>query len=239
MIEVFGQAVATDLHRLAFLHDREPDAAVLEDLKGQPFQDLLGIAIRGEDGVKALAVLDEALATLPQPIGAALESLAVDFTAIYLNNTYRAHPTESVWVTEEHLIRQEPMLRVRQWYRRYYLSTDDDQKRADDHLVFELQFLAHLIGLTSQPEAPVDRLLDDAARFMDEHLLRWVGPFAARVAQRCQTQFYAGLVIVTYSYLDELRNLLAEFLDQPRPTPEEIDARLNPKPTPKGATPSC
>jgi len=239
VVQAFGQAVVADLHRLACLHDREVDADILAELRAQPFQELLGLTLKADDGVKSLAVLDEGLATLPSLIdGKALDLLAADFAAIYLNHTIRAHPSESVWVTEEHLVRQEPMLVVRQWYRRYYLSLEDSQGRPDDHLVFELQFLVHLFEQVAQPDAPVDRLLADAAQFLDEHPLRWVGPFTARVAARCQTEFYAGVALVTYAYLDELRSLLAEFLDQPRPTPGEVEARLNPN-AKKGSTPPC
>jgi len=54
--------------------------------------------------------------------------------------------------------------------------------------VLQLQFLAHLFSLDDQQET-----LREAARFLDEHPLRWVEQFARRVAARCQTPFYAGL----------------------------------------------
>jgi TorA maturation chaperone TorD len=49
--------------------------------------------------------------------------------------------------------------------------------------------------------------------------LRWIEEFAERVADRCSTRFYAGLALLTAAYLDELRDLLARLLDQPRPAP--------------------
>lgn len=246
VLEEFGQAVAADLHRLARLHDREPCAETLRDVRQQPFQDLLGLTLRGADGQQALKLLDDALAELPDPVDSGtLDYLAVDYAAIYLNHTIRAYPAESVWVDEEHLVRQEPMLQVQQWYRRYFLTVDDPQRRSDDHLVHELQFLAHLFALAARPGAPVDRLVRDAVTFLDEHTLRWVQPFAARVATRCSTAYFAGLNLVTWSYLDELRDVLAEFLGEARPTPEEVTARLAPKPEPKttrgrkGGMPLC
>ncbi len=92
--------------------------------------------------------------------------------------------------------------------------------RSDDHLVIELRFLAHLLG----SDDPVS--LNEAARFMDEHPLRWVEDFAQRVSARCETRFYAGLALLTAAYLDELRDLLVDLLDSPRPSREEIDARF-------------
>ncbi|MFA7242854.1 MAG: hypothetical protein WC091_22335, partial [Sulfuricellaceae bacterium] len=37
-----------------------------------------------------------------------------------------------------------------------------------------------------------------------------------RVAARCDTQFFAGLAVLTGVYGEELRDVLAELLDQPR-----------------------
>jgi TorA maturation chaperone TorD len=63
----------------------------------------------------------------------------------------------------------------------------------------QLLFIAHL--LTHEvPHAP-----KDAAAFIDHHILRWIEPFSARVAQRCNTQFYAGLALVTAVVLKRLR----------------------------------
>jgi hypothetical protein len=53
--------------------------------------------------------------------------------------------------------------------------------------------------------------------------------FAQRIARRCGTPFYAGLVLVTTTYADELRNILAEILETPRLPGEEIEFRLRRK----------
>ena len=64
-----------------------------------------------------------------------------------------------------------------------------------------------------------------AARFLDEHPLRWVGDFALRVSGRSRSPFYGGLVLVIAAYLDELRDYLAEALDLPRPEPVVEEAQ--------------
>lgn len=64
---------------------------------------------------------------------------------------------------------------------------------------------------------------------MDEHILRWIGDFAKRVSARCASGFYAGLAQLTAVYLEELRDILAEILDQRRPDAEEIEERMRPK----------
>jgi len=93
--------------------------------------------------------------------------------------------------------------------------------RTLDLRMYEMRVSNIEVVRTFDPECP--RIL------MDEHLLRWIGEFARRIGQRCSTRFYAGLALLTAAYLDELRDLLAELTDDPRPTPEEIEERMKPK----------
>jgi TorA maturation chaperone TorD len=148
----------------------------------------------------------------------------VDFAALYLNHSYRASPQESVWIDEENLAMQEPMFEVRKWYQRYGLETENWRVRPDDHLVCQLEFMAILLSDQSSLD-----ILKDVAQFLDEHLLRWIRRFAKCAAQRCENDFYATLAMLTAVYVDELRDLLANALDYPRPTEEEIETRMKMK----------
>jgi TorA maturation chaperone TorD len=114
------------------------------------------------------------------------------------------------------------MFRLRSQYARHGLAVHDWRKRSDDHLVVQLQFVAHLLSVPGNG-------LRDAAHFLDEHLLRWIPEFARRVAGRCDTAFYGGLAMLTAAYLDELRELLGQILGEPRPTAEEVEARFKSK----------
>lgn len=206
------EAVAGDLRTLAALHDAEPDRAMLEELRQAPLQDWLGLRLESDGARAAAGVLDAALTALPRPVDhQSIDELAVDYANIYLTYGYRAAPTESVWLDRENLERQEPMFDIRDWYRHYGLAAEDWCRRTDDHLVLQLVFLAHLFELEQAPEA-----LRDAARFMDRHLLRWIGDFAERVAGRCRTPYFAGLALTTAAYLDELREVLVEVVGEPR-----------------------
>jgi TorA maturation chaperone TorD len=156
--------------------------------------------------------------------GEVLDEIAADYAAIYLNHSIQASPYESVWFDEENLVRQASMFQVREWYRRYDLAAPDWRNRADDHLTLQLQFLAHLFELGQS-----DETFREVAQFMDEHLLRWIGSFAERVASRCDTPFFAGLALLTAVYCEELRDVLVEVLGQPRPSAQEIEARMKPR----------
>ncbi|MDJ0949057.1 MAG: molecular chaperone TorD family protein [Alphaproteobacteria bacterium] len=218
----FCQSVADDLRLLAFLHGQEPGKETLENLREAPFQDRLGLLLRSEIASEALRLLDASLPSKPAPLeDDRIDALAAAYANVYLIYAYRASPCESVWFDDDGLERQEPMFQVRDWYRRFGLAAVDSERRPDDHLVCQLSFVAELFARRGEEDE-----VRAAVQFMDEHLLRWIGQFAGRIAGRCQESFFVGLALVTAAYLEELRDLLAQVLDAPRPSREEIDARL-------------
>lgn len=236
LLRDFRAAVAADLADLAALHDRELDAAALEQLRAAAASGLLRLRLVNGRSREALNLLDEALAELPAALDdTVIDVHAADYADIYLTYGLRAAPNESVWLDEDNLAMQAPMFEVRELYRRHGLQAPDWRRRADDHLVHELQFLAHLMA----PAA--GGTLEEAAAFLDEHLLLWTPDFAARVAQRCATPLYAGLATVTAAYLDELRELLERVLGQPRIPREEVEERrrraTEPDPAPAAFVP--
>lgn len=162
---------------------------------------------------------------LSQPItDSEMDALATDFADIYLNGSYHTSPNESVWLDDEELVCQQPMFDVREWYARHGLEAPNWRKMADDHLVNQLLFIAFLFDKAAVDNNPL--LLEEIATFMDEHLLRWLLPFTTRVAEHCETAFYAYLGLLTSTYADKLRNMLAEILGSPRPSHEEIETRM-------------
>jgi len=224
-LEVFRELVAEDLMTLAVLHDRELDRERILSLWEVAYDGFFGLRLQSHENREALDLFRDGLTDIPGVLDAGtLDLLAAEYADIYLNNGFGASPIESVWIDEDGLIMQEPMFQVRDWYRRFGLAVPDWRNRTDDHLVHQLQFLSRLLG----PEAEEGHL-PEAARFMDEHLLRWIGEFAQRIAQRSSTRLYAGLALLTAAYLEELRELLVELTGEARPSPEEIEERMKPK----------
>lgn len=222
LIAHFRTAVAEDLRELASLHDREMTKEVMEELKRVDFPYNLGLQLQTHAGQEACSLLKQAITEWPETIDEALlDELASDFSSIYLNNAYRASPYESVWLTDEGLTRQAPMIQVREWYKKYEVLVKNWKKRPDDYISLEVEFIGHLMSVDDQLAT-----LKETARFLDEHPLRWFKEFAARVSARCATAFYAGLVIFTVQYLEELRDLLAKILDAPRPSAEDVERRM-------------
>jgi TorA maturation chaperone TorD len=195
--------VADDLQLLALLHNAEPGPELLGALRRRPFAECFALRLSSPEARAALATIDAALAVMPDPVDAqTCDGLAVDFAAIYLTCARRMAPTESYWLTEDHIERQEPMFAVRRWYEHYALVARDWRQRPDDHLVLQLEFVAALL------RDGRDFALRDAARFLDRHLLVWSRDFFAAVAARAETGFYAGLAQLTQAHLDATRDLL-------------------------------
>ena len=224
LLAQFRAAVALDLDILALLHNAELDDATIARLAEAGFPGELGLQLESPAAGAALDLTRRAFAALEQPLGqSARDELAADYAAIYLTYGYQASPCESVWLDQENLGMQAPMFQVRAFYRLFDRAAENWRMRPDDHLCLELQFLAALLRDT-HPEA-----LPEAARFLDEHLLRWLPLFARRVTSRCATPLYAGAASLTEAYCEELRDLLAGVLGQPRPSSEEVESRMKPR----------
>lgn len=216
-----AEALAEDAEALAALHDRELTAQTIAALREVGFPANLGLLPKGEQAQQAWRMMAAALPCEAGP--ATLDRLAADYAAIYLTGAYGASPCESVWLDDDHLACQGPMFALRQLYAAAGLAAADWRKRPDDHLVLQLLYLAHALRRAEEPDA-----LRRLAAMMDEHLLRWLPDFAARVAARCELPFFAALAGLTFFWCEQLRDLLAERLGEPRPTREAIEARLGP-----------
>lgn len=232
MTTEFRRAVADDLRALCVLHDREVTAEVLADLRASGFPHCLGLKLGSSAAQAASELWRAAFEAIPEdPDGLVLDELAVDYAAIYLNHTYRASPCESVWLDEDGLAMQAPMFAIRRWHERFGARVVDRRTRSEDHIAAQLSFVASLFDAE-------DATLKDCADFLDEHLLRWVGDFAQRVAHACGTPLYAGLAVLTAAYCEELRDVLSDDCGLARPSPEELAKRCAPPAEPPLPPPS-
>lgn len=228
-------AWSDDVATLALLHDRELTPGLLAGMKTIDFPDNLGMVPGDKRSGLVFDAMRKTVAALPEvPDTAFMDNLAADFAAIYLTGALDASPFESYWVSDEHLVCQEAMFDLRELYAADGLVVPDWRMRPDDHLVFQLDFLAkRLLRLATLTEADKTLIADDLwrslAALLDQHLLRWLPDFANRVSVRCDTEFYAALFLLTEVWCEQLRDFIALHLDEPRPSQEEIEAVLRPK----------
>jgi len=213
-----AEAIAEDALTLAVLHSRELDQDLVASLREVAFPDNLGLLPVAGEGQGAWRLARLAMEGFPQAMTPReLDELAADFAAIYLTGAYGASPCESVWLDEDHLAFQGRMFELREIYRQQGLANPRWRHRPDDHLALQLEFIAFLSRHADSAED-----WRQLARFLDEHLLRWVPDFAAKVARRSATPFYAGLAAVTAAWCERLRDVIAELLQEARPTRESV-----------------
>lgn len=187
------------------LHDREADAELIAQLRALEAPLVFAAILDGREDAATADAFGAALAQLGTPPGSdELDEMAADFADLYLTHGYRIAATGSVWMTDDHLERQEPMFEVRDWYDHYGMKVPDWRIRSDDHLVHELQFLHHLLKIGT-PDT-----LGDAAQFLDLHVMGWLPDFCALGAVRARTPFHATAVAVTRPLLESLRDWLTE-----------------------------
>lgn len=188
---------------IARLHDREADQDLIDGLRGMGLAEVLADLLPSGEGRQVAAGFMAMLDALPlTPDAGYLDELAADFADSYLNHGFRAAPAGSVWMSEDHLERQAPMFAVRDWYQHYGITVPQWRIRSDDHIVHEIQFLQHVLGLGTAEAAY------DAARFMDLHVLPWVPEFNLRVAGQAREPFHALANLLTRAVLGALRDLL-------------------------------
>lgn len=186
---------AEDLLALAWLHEEERTPEQLTELRECGFPDELSLLSPTHAAqVQMGEALDALLNVPPAALLACKDDLAADFAAIYLTHSYRAAPYESVWHDEENLMMQAATFEVRAFYERHGFQVSNWRHMPDDHLAHQLRFTALLLQRGEAREA---------ARFLKTHLMTWLPQFAAKVAQRAQTRFYAALAEMTLACVEQ------------------------------------
>ncbi len=131
------------------------------------------------------------------------ESLLLDYTRLFLGPTHIiAIPYGSVWLDGQKTVMGESTLAVQELYREGGFEIGDEFREPPDHIAAELEFLYLLIyreneaHRNGEPEA-LKAMADLRARFLDEQLGRWVGPFTAAVRAGAESSFYRELAELT------------------------------------------
>jgi TorA maturation chaperone TorD len=138
--------------------------------------------------------------------------LATDYTMCFDGvATYNgdvAVPYESVFLGEEALLNQEPRNQVLAIYNREGVSLGASAKVPEDHLAFELEFLAMLSDRclkllqegTDKDEAV--RVLQVSRDFITRHIQAWLPQLSERANKLLETRFYRGVLQALKGYLE-------------------------------------
>lgn len=151
----------------------------------------------------------------------ARHDLAVEYARIFLSagvtsDDKCAAPYESVFTSPEGLLMQDARDDVVRVYRSQGFEVDKSLNDIEDHLAFELQFLAGMAERTRQAlldGEPVDALLHVQIEFIDEHILNWIDALATRVANVAESAFYPAIMRIIKGYVVEHRAILQELAE--------------------------
>jgi len=161
----------------------------------------------------AAAELGADMASLAQAMGEAfaarpLEELLIDYTRLFLSPTGAvAAPYESAWLAgRDPMLAEEITQSVLASYRSGGYEVDADFKDLPDHIAAELEFLYTLIFREARAAASGDderrlKAIRLQRRFIEQHLGRWIGPFAAALRDGGETALYRALADLTERFV--------------------------------------
>ncbi len=151
--------------------------------------------------------------------------LAVEYARIFLaagvfsQDVATAVPYESVFTSEGRLMMQESRDDVVRRYAADGFAVNPELHEPEDHLAFELEYLAHmseraLAALGQEDLEALHANLKRQREFIEVHLLNWVGDLHRVAEQYAKTTFYTGMLLVAQGALEQSRALIDETLAQ-------------------------
>ena len=193
-----------------------------EDIEGLVAMDLIARAQSiGDDSLLAEGLNDMGRGLNKRNTGTR-QTLGTDYTmcfgAMSAVNSEVAAPYASVFLGEEAELYQKPRNDVLMIYSSEGISLKEKVDLPEDHLAFELEFLAVLserciVALVDDDLAEVRRNLELSRTFMHEQILTWIDLLIERANQLLTTRFYRGLMKATRGYLDLDLETIDEILE--------------------------
>jgi len=171
----------------------EPTPAQIKTMKSPSFQEAIG----GLD----LGFLDTDETDLA-------ETLAIEYTALFLGPGGHVSPHESVHIGDgDGRLLSEVTSAVKNYIEACGFEYDPDYHGLPDHISTELEFMAELtrqeaVAWQEQDFAKALNCLEFEGEFLDLHLGRWVPVFCQKILQRAELPYYRGIVELTQNFLE-------------------------------------
>lgn len=160
-------------------------------------------------------------------LGEVTQDVRSEFCALFLNMS--AHPvftSESVYVSDNHIIMQEPRNQVVKAYRECGLAVDKEKfDWPEDHISMEFLFMAHLceqerllcleamrLGIDGDLNEDIGALHNVQKNFFESHIALWVPLFIGELEARAKTMFYAGIAEYLREFMAEEKAYLDDTL---------------------------
>ena len=148
-----------------------------------------------------------------------------DYARLFLNMSANpVYTSESVYVSDEHLIMREQRDQVVDIYRLNGLEVDKAFGQPEDHIAIEMLFMAHLCEQmgellkeaqvagadTETLDVRIQTMLDAQKGFYDAHLIQWIPDFCDLIVKEAKTLFYKGVA----EYLNEFMKAEGQYFAQ-------------------------
>lgn len=149
--------------------------------------------------------------------------LAVEYANLFLGVKGKPlHPSESVYVSEDHVMYQESRDRVQSIYWSAGVDKKKEFTEPEDHIAVELQFMEYLCrktveALEEDEKAEATKYLRTQKDFIELHLAKWVPQLTKDVLESAQVDFYKGIAYITDAFIAMDRKTIDEFLDEDGP----------------------
>lgn len=133
--------------------------------------------------------------------------VVADFSALFLGMSANpVSPYESVYTSSKRIMMQEARDQVVETYRAEGFRRSNGVNLPEDHIGFELEFMACLCRKEAAALAAADAAAAGAAfiaqqAFLSDHLLAWVPQFCDDVKRHARTGFFRGLAETMQEFL--------------------------------------
>ena len=149
------------------------------------------------------------------------QNLAVDYASTFLGAGHYekliAPPYESVFVSPAHILMQEPRDEVVKVYASEGVRLDPSDDTPEDHMGFELQFMAELldrqmVAFESEDFDEARRLGDVSQAFLQDHLAKWTPLLCKAIDEHARTDFYKGVSSLTRNFIQDEAEIIPGIL---------------------------
>jgi anaerobic sulfite reductase subunit A len=145
--------------------------------------------------------------------------LAAEYAGLFLGVWQKPpHPSESAYMSADHLIMQKSRDDVMMLYRTMGFEKVKEFTEPEDHIALELQFMANLCEKTSQAieasdQAEAIKYLEVQREFLTEHLMKWVPLLVADILKEGRREFYKAVAKVTKGFMEMDKEMVLELVD--------------------------
>lgn len=106
-----------------------------------------------------------------------------------------APPYSSIYLDNQRTIMGDSTIEAYEYYLDAGLDVGENFKQPPDHISVELEFMYYLLANYIKTNDQV--YLEKYGQFLKRHLGLWISPFAEKIAERAETDFYRNLGVIT------------------------------------------